>query len=49
MIIIDTFTSKTHFILSYEDGTPIVWISKKSNTLEMVIEQVGKENVKEVR
>lgn len=48
MLIIDTKSSNTHFIISYEKGKPFIWINKKKNTLEMVIEQLGKENIKEV-
>lgn len=48
MLIIDTKSSNTHFIISYENGKPFIWINKQKNTLEMVINQLGKENIKEV-
>lgn len=49
MVIIDTKSSNTHFILLNENGLPFVWINKSKNTLEMVINSLGEENIKEVR
>jgi len=48
MVIVDTKESNTHFIVKWENGCSFIWISKAKNTLEMVIEQLGKENIKEV-
>lgn len=47
-VIIDAKTSDKHFIVSWVNGDSFIWIAKSKNTLDMVINQIGKENIEEV-
>lgn len=47
-VIIDAKSSDKHYIVSYTNGKPFIWIAKSKNTLGMVIKQIGLKNIKEI-
>ena len=47
-VIIDAKISDKHFIISWVNGDPFIWIAKSKNTLGMVIKQIGLKNIKEI-